>query len=760
MEPFERIDLVVGRKERHARRSLGYWPSGQLFSALARVRAGARFEAPSVPGIGLVLLVAAGGASPPLLHAADDTQKPARETNAPVRVTAPPGGVGMPQDLLEGDVLRRAAAKPLGRVLESSPGLHNASFGPAVGRPVIRGQTGRRVRVLHDGLDLFDASGVSPDHALSAHPLLAEDIEILRGAAVLLYGGAALGGAVNLHHSAIPERLPEKGLAGHAETRYASVNDDKLAHFVLNAGRKTVAWHADGYFRQGGDLRIPGRAVRDPDAEFNTRGVIDNTDYEAKAGTLGVARLADWGLVGASLHRMDREYGIPPRPGGHGHEDEDGMEEEDDEEVERARIDADQRRYDFKLVLRQLPARIESVRLQAAYADYEHVESHLEAEEEDEAHEEEEGTRFAHEGWEGRLELRHGAVAGWDGIFGLQGGSSDFSARGEEAFIGKSAIDAFGLFAVERRNAGQWEWDIGARLDWQSVAPETFSSVSHTGVSVVGGARWQVLPWATLRLHLSRNQRAPAVEELFSNVTSGTTRDGLRRYNDVLHEAVGAVELGDPGFGKETAFGANLGLEAEWPLSRLMLDLFYTDFSDFIYQADAECGVDVFPDQLDVCSDPGEEADETAILLYRQRDAVFRGAEAEWTFFLPHDTELTAFTDYVRAELRGGAGPVPRIPPWRYGLEAEHRRNGWRLQARLTVAEAQNRAGRGETRTDGYVRLDAALERQWRLRRNRIVAFVQIDNLLDEEIRNAASFLRDVAPEPGRNLELGLRLAF
>jgi iron complex outermembrane receptor protein len=41
-----------------------------------------------------------------------------------------------------------------------------------------------------------------------------------------------------------------------------------------------------------------------------------------------------------------------------------------------------------------------------------------------------------------------------------------------------------------------------------------------------------------------------------------------------------------------------------------------------------------------------------------------------------------------------------------------------------------------------------------------MTVFAQGSNLLDEEIRNHVSVLKDVAPEAGRNLVLGLRLEF
>src|SRR3546814_15854035 len=89
-------------------------------------------------------------------------------------------------------------------------GVHADTFGAGASRPVIRGQTAPRVKVLSDGSELMDASGVSPDHAITSEPMLARHIEVLRGPATLLYGGGAIGGVVNVIDDKIPQRSEER----------------------------------------------------------------------------------------------------------------------------------------------------------------------------------------------------------------------------------------------------------------------------------------------------------------------------------------------------------------------------------------------------------------------------------------------------------------------------------------------------------------------------------------------------------------------
>ena len=106
--------------------------------------------------------------------------------------------------------LRLKSASTLGKTLERELGVYNASFGPGVGQPIIRGMGGPRVRVMHDGIGSHDASAMSQDHAVAAESLLADSITIHRGPATLRYGSGAIGGVVDVKHKRIPDSMPVK----------------------------------------------------------------------------------------------------------------------------------------------------------------------------------------------------------------------------------------------------------------------------------------------------------------------------------------------------------------------------------------------------------------------------------------------------------------------------------------------------------------------------------------------------------------------
>ncbi|MGB1141307.1 MAG: TonB-dependent receptor plug domain-containing protein, partial [Halioglobus sp.] len=211
----------------------------------------------------------------------------------------------LPITVLTGDELRRQAATSIGETLGNLPGLANSSFGPGVGRPVIRGQQGPRAITLQNGTLSADVSSLSPDHAVAVEPLLADSIEVLRGPSTLLYGGGAIGGVVNVVDGRIP-RTAIDGVDGAIEYRYDDASDMDSGVFRLDAGNGTMAFHLSGTTRETDDLDIPGKAIDESAVEAqeelldghgeeeheeeeieNTDGFIANTDSDTDVLTGG-----------------------------------------------------------------------------------------------------------------------------------------------------------------------------------------------------------------------------------------------------------------------------------------------------------------------------------------------------------------------------------------------------------------------------------------------------------------------------------------
>ncbi|MCH4584050.1 TonB-dependent receptor plug domain-containing protein, partial [Achromobacter xylosoxidans] len=188
-----------------------------------------------------------------------------------------------PSTVLQGAGLDLRRASNLGETLNGLPGVSTTTYGPMVGRPIIRGMDGDRIRLLNNGVGSLDASSLSFDHAVPLDPLSTNRVEILRGPAALLYGGSAIGGVVNTIDNRIPTE-PIDGIHGDVAGSYGGANNDRNGAIQLEGGDGAFAIHADAFSRKTGDLRIPGyartsrqRAIDGPDRD-QPRGTLPNSD--------------------------------------------------------------------------------------------------------------------------------------------------------------------------------------------------------------------------------------------------------------------------------------------------------------------------------------------------------------------------------------------------------------------------------------------------------------------------------------------------
>ena len=646
----------------------------------------------------------------------------------------------LPASTLSGEVLRRAAAGTIGETLANSPGLTNGSYGPAVGRPVIRGQQGARVTVLQNSLSSADASTNSADHAISVEPVLADSVEVLRGPGTLLYGGGAIGGVVNV----LDNRIPSTALSepsGGIEYRYDdALSLDNLAG-RLEGGNGRFAFHTSGLHREWEEMEIPGYALRDLEAEENYAGFVPNSGGETSTFNLGGALHYSKGWAGLSVSRLENEYGIPA--GGHGHheeeqhhqEEEEFHQEEGNEDEQRGiRLDIEQTRYDATLQLDEPLPGFETLRGSLSYNDYEHAEIEGSGEV---------GAKFASDTWASRLELTHLDVGRLHGLLGLQWTVNEFSAIGEEAFVPKTDSTELGLFLLEDYHAGGWIFEFGLRYDSVERKPDSELAAKRDfdNLSLSGSALRMFSPGWKISLGLSHNERAPVTEELFSNV------EASGEHELIVHGATGAVEVGDPDLDQEVSNNLNVSLGWSRDTARVMINLFYNDFEDYIALANT-----------------GKVIGEASVQTYVQDDAVFYGGEFEAGFSLAQvlggGLMLDLNADAVRGEL-DQLGNAPRLPPYRTGMELHWDNDQLFLFLRVLKAASQDRAGAFEEATSGYTRWDAGAEYRIGLKGAAdLLLFARFKNIGDEEIRLSTSFLRDLAPEAGRSLETGIRFSF
>ena len=651
-------------------------------------------------------------------------------------VTASPLGKSVdelvkPINVLSGDELEREVAATIGETLNNQLGINSGSFGPGVGVPVVRGQSGNRVEILQNSTKVQDASDTSFDHAVSAEPLLADTIEVLRGPAILRYGNGAIGGVINI----IDNRIPQESIndtSGALQLRFNHNNDERVVVGRIDSGNGTWAFHADAVYRESNNISIPGLADRSVDDDDETSDeFIENTHSDGKSGSIGLAYTGQDFLIGASINKLDTRYGIPP--GAHGEEEEGEEEEEEEEEGERVDIDLDQTRYEFRALRSNLAGSfLDKLSAEISYTDYEHVEIEIEG------GEAEIGTSFDVDAIDTRFEAIHKSLNGWDGAIGLQYTTRDFSAVGEEAFVPPSETQEIGLYLIEERSFSFADLELGARISSNTIERSGASDIDHDTFNFSAALTREFDDRNKFSVAFVHAERAPTAEELLS---------------DGVHVATNSFELGVATLDTEESNSIELNYQFNADVFEINASVYHTDFSDFIYQ---ERDGTFFSEATESCEAAGAGVEEEiACFTYAQEDATFTGFEIEGIWQLNDSHEVRLWSDAVRAEL-DNSGDVPRTPALRIGADWDYTLGAWRASIGIKYTDDQDRPGNLEEETDGNTNVDLSLSH--RLDRQHI--FLNVTNVFDEDIRNATSFIRETAPEPGRAITAGVSWHF
>jgi iron complex outermembrane recepter protein len=641
-----------------------------------------------------------------------------------VRIQAPPLESGQlqntqPISVLKGEELNQARRATIGETLEATvPGVHSSGFGQGAGRPIIRGLDGARVRVTENGADTFDVSTVSPDHVVASNPLAAKSIEVIRGPATLVYGGNAIGGLVNIRTDSIPTSAL-KGSINTVQIQGASRGQQSYS-FNTVGGKNGLNYSLGGFDKNAGDYRTP-------------LGLQPNSFAKANGFSLGSSYVSEKGMIGLGLSTSNSRYGA----------------------VAEADITLEQRQRKIDFIAESLePIRgVESLLLKHSNGRYQH--------EEIEAVSSLVNTRFKQQGNDSRIELTHSPLGGVRGILGLSVLNKRLDVEGAEAYLPNAKTKLTAIYYVAEKKFGDVKTEFGVRHENTQISTTQIPTRTYNLTSFGIGSNVPINQSLAAILRVSKNERAPVVEELYANGA---------------HSATGTYELGNAQLAKETSVNVDVGLRYN-PTAQLKVQLtgYQNKFSNFIYGQNTDVNADGISDRTDnsgVLSNSATNPTDGDFkrLAYQQTGALFRGfeLEAQWR---PIDSRwgIKGFVDVARGRLDigsgGPAGTPPRMAPSRIGFtvdygQATRTSNAWNGCLQLIQVSGVSRLAAQETATPGYTLLNAEIAYLLGNKTTGSTFFLQGRNLLNQTARQHTSFLKDVAPTPGRTIFVGLRAQF
>lgn len=733
--------------------------------------------------------------------------------------------------------LDRIQAQTIGETLSHISGVQNTSFGPNSGIPMIRSLSGSRVNILSNGLSINDLSGISPNLNPNFDMDNLREIEVYKGAASVLFGGKAIGGAVNLSDNSIPITRLQKGISGQASAELGtnSGNRQSLA-FNTNIGKYWVG-HIGAMRLAHGDLKIPGNTkapiAYDPKIDHLTaamaqvnvdRETIQNLTLYPYLSQFVLDNMADpkWGLSEADLYTFENYSFIngvkvlnpqndkyisgqdPKTPlyteVVHGITDyvpvERGLMPNSHAERRSVNAGASYIRENFRIGLglyalesyygipgfaqRNKPVHSHSTvwtpiyepintrtysyawQLESAFKPKTQLISEIKFSYRGELSDDREilgryrVNRFDSERHAVRSEITQQFARFWSGVSGFDFSFVALEGEGDRRYIPNNLSREGGIFTLQTIDLNPIALHLGYRHDW--VARRTLSDPAYQRSRGLAGGNlsardfslnhfsgdisYSIFDIAYLQATFSHAERAPGVNELYAG-------------ND--HFAILVEENGDDRLDKESSDSYELSGGIKHGGLKLSATHYRSFFNNYLYLA--HTGI--------------SRSGGFLVKEWRASDTEIQGWELEggYTHVLAADCHvvLNAFADLVKnintsddSMRKWAEGDyMPNLPTSRYGISIALQYKKFSGNANFDRYLRQRYLGKNinvEPAMPAYSLLSGQLGYKVNIKRYEFVYFISGNNLLNVEARPQNSILKYLAPLPGRNLSIGMKL--
>ena len=330
-------------------------------------------------------------------------------------------------------------------------------------------------------------------------------------------------------------------------------------------------------------------------------------------------------------------------------------------------------------------------------------------------------------------------ILGKNRVFGAWYEHRDYASAGLN-FTPNTSEYAGALYLYRSLERPQWRFQAAVRWDTRTVEPESFRTSPTIGRirlrrfnGFSGGASVQYLQSEQWNITLTwmRSFRAPGVEELFS---------------EGPHLAAYAYEIGNSELKAE--YGSGLELSTTWQGKglELRLALFKNQYHNYL-----------------LAQHTGSTSSRRADLPLYQiigRQARFQGAEGMYSLPLGNHLHFFGMASYVQGTLTRANQAIPQMPPLQGHVGLRWSIEQLKIQVQVRGVAKQKRLALFEQATDGYWVSDitAQYSHFWQDKLHAIV--FAVDNATNTVYRNHLNRVKDLMPEPGRNLRLLYQVYF
>ncbi|MGB4398271.1 MAG: TonB-dependent receptor [Daejeonella sp.] len=629
--------------------------------------------------------------------------------------------------------------RPSGNLVDAIarvPGVSQVTTGGGISKPVIRGLSYNRVVTLVDGAKQ-EGQQWGDEHGLEVDQYSAERIEVLRGAASLLYGSDALGGVINILE---PLPSPEGQVQGEILSGYQSNNGLSGSSAMIQGNANGFVWRTRGSYKNAFSYDAPG-------------GRIANTGYNetSLSGQFGLNK--KWGYAHLNLSSFRNNIGLPDfsRNADGMFEDADGntLTDKDLQSRELFLPFQDIRHYKVAFNSHVL---FNTGRLRTTIAYQDNQRRELEDNRTNPA------LFFDLKTYSSDFKYFFNEKNGWEPVIGLSGSIQNNKNKAEELLIPDYNSSEFGVFAYGKKSWDATTFNLGARFDYRNIqgsameedgAPK-FNNFSNSFSNLSGalGFTHEFDEHYNFKANLGSAFRSPNIAELSS-------------YG--VHEGTFRYEIGNNNLNPEKSYYGDLAFEFNNNTVSASLGAFNNFIDNFIFisQSNNETtvvGNETFP-----------------VYRFIQDNANLSGIEATLTL---HPANLIHFENsfsYTRGINRATDSPLPFIP-------AAILRNELRLEPDFKGVKSsyfsigldnvfrQTRVDKFEAPTSGYSLVNLGIGTTFLLGNQPLRLNLSANNVFDKAYYDHLSRFKpgrldESAPtvgyyNQGRNISVGLYLPF
>jgi len=645
-------------------------------------------------------------------------------------------------DVITKEQISSKATASLGAILEDTPGVNNLSTGSQAGKPVIRGMSGERVKILSNGASTdFQTYGIR--HISNTDPFLADAIEVIRGAQGVLYGSDALGGVVNiLSPELLYAKEGESKLQGEVLGEYHTNNDERAGGVKIQTASGKMGVNVGVIKRKSGNLHTPDSdtwSQGEPSGDLpRFAGELPYTNYESTSAQVAIGYTDNWGNI-ALQHTYWQSY---QNYLGHGLAPAYNPLASAGQDLSNNETQLKGEFLSGEWIIKPSLSRTLNRRQAATNVPYESMNnSNIDLD-------------IEVDRMEGKFALVHPQIGAFEGEIGIEGYDKEQNVR-EGHLVPNADESGKSIYLFEEADSERWIFQWGLRYDTRDV--DTSNSNRH--FSAIGGsvgATYKLTNTWNIAANLSRGFRAPSIFEL---------------YADGVHGGVQAYQVGNANLKEETTLGGDLSLRYQDGITKTSITLYRTYINNYIYLANT--GIRRNPTTGAIVATGGVPE-----MTNQQSDATMEGIEFSLETHLSEATRFEGAFELIDGKDTRNNRDLTMMPANNLRLALYHNLGAFgslknnTLSINMKAVDDQQVAGTyepfaqyntmpfGSADTAGYVLWGIGYESTLSLMDHTANLGIKIDNLLDTKYRDFLDTYKGYTLGTGRNISFSLRIPF